>query len=129
MRCRLPLDYGALAIPETVRFPGLVHTVFEDHGWEVAIVLRVGGVITSEVGEVLHVNLNGGCQETVAVDLIEPGACEFVAVVADDDIGICPAGTACLAHVTQPAALSAIGPFLSNVGHTQYLPVLHVVGH
>ena len=92
--------------------------MFEYHGWEVAIVFRVGDVITSEVGEVLHVDLNGGFLEVVAVVLVEPGAGGFVAVVADDDIGICPVSTACLAHVTEPAALSAVGPFLSNVGDT-----------
>ena len=114
----LPLDCVALAIPETVRLPGLVHVVFEYHGREVAIVFRVGGLVTSEVGEVLHVDLNGSCRETVAVVLVKPGAGRFVAVVADDDIGICPASPACLAHVAEPAALSAVGPFLSNVGDT-----------
>ena len=116
MRSRLPLDCVALAVPETIRLPRLVHVVFEYHGGEVAVVLRVGGVITGQVGEVLHVDLNGGCLETVAVVLVKPGAGGFVAVVADDDVGIRPVGTARLTHVAEPAALSAVGPFLSNVG-------------
>ena len=37
-------------------------------------------------------------------------------VVTDDDIGICPVRSiACLAHITQPAALGAVGPFLCEV--------------
>lgn len=118
MRSRLPLDCVALAIPETVRLPSLVYVVFEYHGWEVTIVFRVDGVVTSKVGKVLHVDLNGSCLETVAVVLVKPGAGGFVAVVADDDIGICPVSTACLAHVTDQAALSAVGPLLSNIGDT-----------
>lgn len=118
MRSRSPLDRVALAVPETVWLPGLVHVVFEYHGWEVAIVFRVAGIVSSEAGEVLHVDLNGSCLETVAVVLVKPGTGGVVAVGADDDVGKCPAGTACLAHVTEPAALSAVGPFLSNVGDT-----------
>ena len=80
MRSRLPLDCVALADPETVRLPGLVHVVFEYQGWEVAIVFRVGDVVVSEVGKVLHVDLNGSCFETVAVVLVKPGAGGFVVV-------------------------------------------------
>ena len=39
-----------------------------------------------------------------------------MAVVTEDDFGICPVWIiACLAHVTQPAALGAVRPFLRDV--------------
>lgn len=81
--------------------------------------LRVCGVVGCEVGEVLHVDLDGGRLEAVAVVLVESGAGGVVAVVADDDVGIRPVGTARLAQVTEPAALGAVGPFLGDVGDTQ----------
>ena len=115
-RRAFPLDHRASAGPETVWLPGLVHVVFEDHSGEVAVGVSIPTVVASKVGEVLHVDLDGGCADVIAVTLVEPGAGGFVAVVTDDDIRICPGcSTACLARVIQTAALGAVGPFLRDV--------------
>lgn len=110
-----PLDQRAPTVLEAIRLPGLIHVAFEDHSGEVAVAFRIPGVVARKIGEVLHVDLYGGCADTMAVILVEPGAGGFVAVVTDDDVGICPGRTASLAHVTQPAALGAVRPYLRNI--------------
>ena len=84
------LDHRAFTVPEAIWLSGLVHVVFEDHSREVAVAVRILTVIASKIGEVLHVDLDGGCADAIAVILVEPGAGGFVAVVTDDDVRICP---------------------------------------
>ena len=114
-----PLDHCAPAVPETVRLSGLVHVLFEDQRGEAAVVVGILSVVAGEVGEVLHVDLDGGRADVVAVVLVEPGAVGLVAVVADDDVGKRPGSTTRFAHVTRPATLGAVGPFLRDVRNAE----------
>ena len=113
------LGHRAFAVPETIRLPGLVHVVFEDHGWEVAVVVGALILAVGQVGEVLHVDLHGGWADVVGVVLVEPGAGGLVAVVTDDDVGIRPIAATLLAHVAKPATLGTVGPFLGDLCDTE----------
>ena len=84
------LDHRAFTVPEAIWLSGLVHVVFKDHSGELAVAVRILTVVASKIGEVLHVDLDGGCADAIAVVLVEPGTGGFVAVVTDDDVRICP---------------------------------------
>ena len=49
----------------------------EEHGRVLAVEARVLVVVAGQVGEVLHVDLQGGGRDAVAVVVVDPGACWF----------------------------------------------------
>lgn len=113
---RSPLGHRASAVPETLRLSSLIHILFEDQSGEAVTVVGNPSVISSKIGEVLHADLNRGRADAIAVVLAEPGAGWCVAFVAVDDVGVRPGcSTAFFAHVTQPAALSAVWPCLRDI--------------
>ena len=51
--------------------PSLVNVVFEDHSGEGAVGVWFLNIIAGQIGEILHVDLDGGCADPI---LVGPGA-------------------------------------------------------
>lgn len=113
---RSPLGHRTPVVPETIRLSSLIHVLFEDQSGEAATVVGIPSVIAGKIGGVLHVDLDSGRADAIAVVLVEPGAGWCVVFVAVDDVGVRPGcSTAFSAHVTQPAALGAVWQFLRDI--------------
>lgn len=97
----------------------------EEEGGGVAVVGGIGRMGVGEVGEVLHVDLHGGCFDvfelvsTVSgVVAVEPGAIGLILLLPNLHVAIKPPLPTPPPHIPQPPSLHPIRPRLPDVRNT-----------